>query len=57
MNSSDRLDPNFDKSVAEAWRKEIERRVEELDCGTAKTVLWETVLAELLRRVDTSATD
>ena len=46
------LEAEVDSDVEEAWRKEIERRVAELDSGTAKTVPWETVRAELLRRTE-----
>ena len=35
--------------IEEAWRLEIERRVAELDSGTAQTVSWEVLKAELLR--------
>ena len=44
------LESEIDPDVDEAWREEIERRIAELDSGTAKTVPWETVRAELLRR-------
>jgi len=46
------LETEFDPNVEEAWRQEIERRVAELDSGTAKTVPWETLRAELLRRTE-----
>jgi putative addiction module component (TIGR02574 family) len=46
------LESEVDPDVEEAWRKEIERRVAELDSGIAKTVPWETVRAELLRRTE-----
>jgi len=32
-----------DEAVAEAWNKEIARRVEELESGKAKTVPWDEV--------------
>ena len=44
------LESEIDPDVEEAWREEIERRVAELDAGTARTVPWETVRAQLLRR-------
>jgi len=44
------LESETDPDVEEAWHAEVERRVAELDSGTAKTVPWETVRAELLRR-------
>lgn len=46
------LESEVDPDVEEAWRLEIERRVAELDGGTAKTVPWEVVKAELLRRTE-----
>jgi putative addiction module component (TIGR02574 family) len=46
------LESEIDPDVEEAWRVEIERRIAELDSGTAKTVPWETVRAELLRRTE-----
>ena len=45
----DNLESEVDPDVEEAWRTEIARRVAELDSGTAETVPWETVQAELLR--------
>lgn len=44
------LESEADPDVEEAWRAEIERRVAELDAGTAETVPWEIVKAELFRR-------
>ena len=46
------LESEIDPDVEEAWRVEIERRVAELDAGTAKTVPWEVVKAKLLRRTE-----
>ena len=46
------LESEVDSDVEEAWRVEIERRVAELDSGTAKTVPWEVLKAELLRRTE-----
>jgi putative addiction module component (TIGR02574 family) len=46
------LESEVDPDVEEAWRQEIERRVAELDSGTAQTVPWETVKARLLRRTE-----
>ena len=40
-----------DPAVDQAWAKEIERRVAELDSGTVRTVPWETVKAKLLGRL------
>lgn len=46
------LESEVDPDVEEAWRQEIERRAAELDSGTARTVPWEIVRAELLRRTE-----
>ena len=46
------LESEVDPDVEEAWRVEIERRVAELDAGTAKTVPWGVVKAKLLRRTE-----
>ncbi len=46
------LESEVDSDVEEAWRVEIERRVAELDSGTAKTVPWEVVKAKLLGRTE-----
>jgi putative addiction module component (TIGR02574 family) len=46
------LESESDADVEEAWRNEVERRVAELDSGAAKTVPWETLRAELLRRIE-----
>jgi len=46
------LESEVDPDVEEAWRVEIQRRVAELDAGTVKTVPWEVVKAELLRRTE-----
>jgi putative addiction module component (TIGR02574 family) len=46
------LESEVDSDVEEAWRVEIERRVAELDSGTAETVPWEVVKAELFRRTE-----
>ena len=48
----DSLESRVDADVEEAWRVEIERRVAELDAGTAETVPWEVLKAELLRRIE-----
>ena len=46
------LESEVDPDVEEAWRVEVERRLAELDAGTAKTVPWEVVKARLLRRTE-----
>lgn len=45
------LETEPDAAVEQAWAKEIERRVAELDAGTVKTVPWDTVKAKLLGRL------
>jgi len=45
------LEGAVDPDVEQAWAKEIERRVAELDSGAVKTIPWETVRADLLRRL------
>jgi len=39
----DSLDPSVDAGAADAWDKEIARRIADLDSGKAKTVPWEEV--------------
>jgi putative addiction module component (TIGR02574 family) len=41
------LDPKPTAAVKQAWSKEIERRVREVDEGTVELVDWEEVRAEL----------
>jgi len=48
MNEDSEVDPD----VEEAWRKEIERRLIELDSGAVETVSWEVVKAKLLQRIE-----
>ena len=43
------LDDSADKDVDEAWREEIERRMQEMDNGTVTPVSWEQVRARLLK--------
>jgi putative addiction module component (TIGR02574 family) len=46
------LESEADPNVEEAWCVEIERRLADLDAGTAKSVPWEIVKAKLLRRTE-----
>jgi len=46
------LESEVDPDVEETWRVEIQRRLAELDAGTANTVPWEVVRAELFRRTE-----
>jgi hypothetical protein len=41
------LDPRPTLEVKAAWSREIERRVREVDEGTAELIDWEDVRAEL----------
>jgi putative addiction module component (TIGR02574 family) len=43
----DSLDDTVDESAEEEWKKEIARRIEELDSGKVKPVPW----AEARRRI------
>jgi putative addiction module component (TIGR02574 family) len=46
------LDGEPDADVEAAWAAEIQRRVAELDAGTAKTVPWDEVRQRLLDRLN-----
>ena len=43
------LDDRTDENVDEAWREEIERRMQDFDNGTVTPVAWEQVRARLLK--------
>lgn len=45
------LDTEVEADVEQAWREEIERRVESVRNGTATLVPWEEVQARLLQRL------
>lgn len=45
------LDTEIDSDVEQAWREEIERRVESVRNGTARLVPWEEVQARLVNRL------
>lgn len=47
----DSLPPEAEPPVSDEWRREIERRVAELDSGTAKTVPWSEIRDEVLTRI------
>jgi putative addiction module component (TIGR02574 family) len=40
-----------DPKWAAAWAAELDRRVNELDAGTVKTIPWEQVKSETLQRL------
>ena len=44
------LDDEVDDDAKELWQAEIERRVKEIEAGTAKTVPWEEVRRQLRAR-------
>lgn len=46
------LEAEPDPDVEAAWAAEIERRVQEIEAGTAKTVPWEEVRQRLLDRLN-----
>jgi putative addiction module component (TIGR02574 family) len=46
------LEGEADEDVEAAWAAEIERRVAELDTGTAKGIPWEEVRQRLLDRLN-----
>jgi putative addiction module component (TIGR02574 family) len=46
----DTLDAESDEGAEEAWRAEIERRIEELDSGAVETVPWDELRARLYQR-------
>jgi putative addiction module component (TIGR02574 family) len=41
------LDATVDESAEAAWNQEIARRIEDLDCGEAKTVPWKEVRSRI----------
>lgn len=47
----DSVPEDEDVKLSPEWREEIERRSAEIDSGAAETVDWETVRADLFRRV------
>jgi putative addiction module component (TIGR02574 family) len=44
------LEGPIDEGVEEAWAREIEKRLEELDSGKAKTIPWSEVRRQILHR-------
>jgi putative addiction module component (TIGR02574 family) len=42
--------PEDPKWVA-SWAAELDRRVKELDAGTAKTIPWEQIKSDMLQRL------
>jgi len=52
----DSLEPD-DADAEEAWVKEIERRLSEMDSGTVQLASWESVRARLSRKLNASNKD
>jgi hypothetical protein len=46
----DSLDTEVDEDAEEAWREEIQRRLQEIDSGAAKLVQWDAARRRLLAR-------
>ena len=44
--------PESEAPFSDEWAREIERRVSELDAGTAKTTAWPRIRDEALARID-----
>lgn len=49
------LDAETDLNVERAWQMEIEKRMASIEDGTAETISWEDVQAQLLRRLQRPA--
>lgn len=47
----DTVPPESESPFSDEWAREIERRVAELDAGTAKTVPWSEVRDAALARI------
>jgi putative addiction module component (TIGR02574 family) len=47
----DSVEGREDPEWGAAWAAELDRRVRELEQGTAKTIPWEQVRAEILERL------
>jgi len=45
------IDSDGEERVEATWTAEIERRIVELDSGTARTIPWDVVRADLRQRV------
>lgn len=46
------LHGELDADVEAAWAEEIERRMQQIDSGAAKTIPWEEVRAKLYARLN-----
>jgi putative addiction module component (TIGR02574 family) len=47
----DSVPPDADAPFSDEWAREIERRVSQLDTGTAETVPWTQIRDEALGRI------
>lgn len=47
----DTVPPDSESPFSEQWTREIQRRVAELDAGTAETVPWSRIRDEALGRI------
>lgn len=45
------LDPEADPGVEEAWRREVRRRLSELDSGAVATIPWSEARSRLLAKL------
>ena len=48
----DSLDEQEDQDVEEAWAREIERRILEVESGSVKTIPWSEVRRRLMQALD-----
>jgi putative addiction module component (TIGR02574 family) len=46
------LDPTVEEGADEAWRREIEARLEQIDTGTVKLISWRDARQRLRDRLD-----
>jgi putative addiction module component (TIGR02574 family) len=45
------LDGPVDEDAEQAWKREVARRLQELDSGTVETVAWDNVRLQLRTRL------
>ena len=46
----DTLDSESEEGAEDAWRAEVERRIEDLDSGAVEAIPWEELRARLYQR-------
>jgi putative addiction module component (TIGR02574 family) len=49
------LEPETDASIESAWKKEIKKRMSDIDRGRVKLISWSKVREELRRRARAAA--